>query len=429
MQYSEVLDFLFSQLPMYQRAGKVAYKANLDNTHRLDDYFNNPHKKFKTIHVAGTNGKGSVSHCLTSVLMEAGYKVGLYTSPHLKDFRERIKINGDCISEDEVVDFVNEHQGIIKEVQPSFFEMTVAMAFQYFAKQEVDVAVIEVGLGGRLDSTNVIRPEVSVITNIGLDHTALLGDTLELIAIEKAGVIKPDTPVVIGESNEITKPIFNEVASRNSAPIYYTDQEWDIPVAMNGVDATQVLQVYKKDKLIYADLKLDLLGVYQQKNIKTVLQTIDVIGSKGFLIGENHIYAGLKNVIRNTGLMGRWQVLGANPAIICDTGHNVEGVSQLVEQIKQTAHKNLHIVWGMVNDKDITKVLQLLPANANYYFAKPNIPRGLDAEELNREAQKVGLQALVCTSVNDAVKKAKKNAASNDLIFIGGSTFVVAEVV
>ncbi len=428
MQYKEVLDFLFSQLPMYQRTGAIAYKANLDNTHKLDTYFNHPHTKFKTIHVAGTNGKGSVSHSIASILYEAGYKVGLYTSPHLKDFRERIKINGICISENEVVDFVEKHQTFIAELQPSFFEMTVAMAFHYFEKQKVDVAVIEVGLGGRLDSTNIISPQCTVITNIGLDHTALLGDTIEKIAIEKAGTIKANTPVVIGETNETTKLIFDKIAQDNSAPIFYADKEYSIPVAMNGVDASQILQIYKDNVLHYPDLKLDLLGKYQQKNIKTILKTIDVLNVGNFKIARKDIYAGVNHVVANTGLMGRWQILGANPAIICDTGHNAEGVSELVEQLAHTPYKNLLMVWGMVNDKDIDKVLQILPKEADYYFAKADIPRGLDAELLKNQAQKYGLKGDNYLSVGEALRKAKKNAGPNDLIFIGGSTFIVAEV-
>ncbi len=428
MQYKEVLDFLFSQLPMYQRTGAVAYKANLDNTHKLDAHFNHPHTKFKTIHIAGTNGKGSVSHGVASVLQQAGYKVGLYTSPHLKDFRERIKINGICIPEDEVVDFVEKHQSIIKQIQPSFFEMTVAMAFHHFENQKVDVAVIEVGLGGRLDSTNIIMPQCSVITNIGLDHTALLGDTIEKITIEKAGVIKAGIPVVIGETHETTKLIFDKIAQDNAASIFYADKEYSIPVAMNGVDANQILQIYKDNVSHYPDLKLDLLGKYQQKNIKTILKTVDVLNEGNFEIGRKDIYAGISNVVANTGLMGRWQILGANPAIICDTGHNAEGVAELVAQIAQIPFKRLHMVWGMVNDKDIDKVLQILPKDAEYYFAKADIPRGLYAEKLKSEAQKQGLKGDYYPSVAEALRKAKKNAGSNDLIFIGGSTFIVAEV-
>ncbi|GAF05622.1 bifunctional folylpolyglutamate synthase/dihydrofolate synthase [Saccharicrinis fermentans] len=429
MLYKEVLEFLFSQLPMYQRTGKVAYKANLDNTHQLDDYFEHPHTSYKTIHIAGTNGKGSVSHALSSILQEAGYSVGLYTSPHLKDFRERIKINGICIPEKEVIDFIEKHQSFIQQLKPSFFEMTVAMAFQYFKKKMVDVAIIEVGLGGRLDSTNIINPECSVITNIGLDHVALLGDTIEKIAREKGGIIKPETPVIIGESNSLTESIFTEIAHENNAPIYFSDKDYSIPVAMNGIDGTQIFQVYKDKHLHYADLKLDLLGMYQQKNIKTVLKAIDVLMEKNFNIQTSHLYEGIGNVVKNTGLMGRWQILDANPAIICDTGHNQEGVQELVKQIAQTPYKSLHMVWGMVNDKDLNSILPLLPKQAQYYFAKPNIPRGLDAQILKMEAEKIGLSGETYPSIADALKKAKKNSSPNDLIFIGGSTFVVAEVI
>ncbi len=429
MTYKEVLDFMFSQLPMYQRTGKAAYKANLDNTLKLDQHFNHPHKNYKTIHVAGTNGKGSVSHSLASVLQTSGLKVGLYTSPHLKDFRERIKINGQCIPETDVISFIAENKTIIEDIQPSFFEMTVAMAFDYFSKSKVDIAVIEVGLGGRLDSTNIIEPECSVITNIGLDHTSLLGNTLELIAAEKAGIIKNSTPVIIGEHNDLTKPAFLSTASKHNAPIYFASEEYDIPVAMRSIDNRQIFQIYHKNALTFKDLKLDLLGIYQKKNIKTVLKTIDVLKYIGLSISENDIYTGLNNVVKNTGLMGRWQILGANPAIICDTGHNEDGVKDIVEQLSNTAYKNLHIIWGMVNDKDITAVLKLLPKDAQYYFVKPNIPRGLDAKELKNEAEKYGLSGNAYADLQEAIKKTKKNSSTNDLIFIGGSTFVVADVV
>ncbi len=429
MTYQEVLEFMFSQLPMYQRTGKVAYKANLDNTLKLDEYFNHPHQKFKTIHVAGTNGKGSVSHCLASVLQMAGYNVGLYTSPHLKDFRERIKINGKCIAEQDVIDFISENQIMIEDVKPSFFEMTVAMAFDFFAKSKVDVAVIEVGLGGRLDSTNIIQPECSVITNIGLDHTALLGNTIDLIAKEKAGVIKNDVPVVVGEHNSVTKPIFKSIALNNNAPIYFASEEYDIPVSMRTIDNKQIFQVYKGEDCVYENLQLDLLGLYQKKNLKTILTTIEVLKEEKFSINIDDIYNGLKNVVENTGLLGRWQILGANPAIICDTGHNEDGVRDIVEQLNNTAFQNLHIIWGMVNDKDINSVLQLLPQNAQYYFVTPTIPRGLEAKELKKVAKKYGLLGNEYSDISEALKKSKKNASSNDLIFIGGSTFVVADVV
>jgi len=429
MNYKETLDFLFSQLPMYQRSGAVAYKANLDNTKKLDAYFGQPHEQFKSIHVAGTNGKGSVSHCLASVLQEAGYKVGLYTSPHLKDFRERIKINGLCISEEDVVDFVTDHKKIIEEIKPSFFEMTVAMAFKYFADCKVDIAIVEVGLGGRLDSTNIITPECSVITNIGLDHTALLGDNLGAIAIEKAGVIKPNIPVVIGAIHSETKNVFIEKANAGNSEIRFAEEIYSSPVVMNGIDARQIFQVYKDGKLEFENLKLDLLGHYQKKNLITVLTVLDVMIANGYAITSKDIYNGLCDVVKNTGLMGRWQVLGANPQIICDTGHNKEGVEELMQQLLSTAFDKLHIVWGMVNDKDVDNVLKLLPKDATYYFARPNIPRGLDAVELQSSAKKYGLMGKVYDSVDEAKKGAKKNASHNDLIFIGGSTFVVAEVV
>ncbi len=429
MEYQEVLDFLFSQLPMYQRSGQVAYKANLDNTHRLDEYFDHPHKKFKTIHVAGTNGKGSVSHCLASVLQTKGMKVGLYTSPHLKDFRERIKINGMCIPEDNVISFVEENIAVIQEVKPSFFEMTVAMAFKYFADQKVDIAVVEVGLGGRLDSTNIVHPVCSVITNIALDHVALLGNTLELIAFEKSGIMKNDVPVVVGEYVPETKPVFERVARDKKSRIIYAQDIYDVPLAMRGTDMKQIFQVYKEEEIRHRDLKIDLLGFYQKKNIKTVLATIDVLNENGFGISDKVIYSGISKVVDNTGLMGRWQVLGVNPLIVCDTGHNTDGVKYVVEQIINTPYEKLHMVWGMVNDKDINGVLKLLPKDARYYFARPDIPRGMDSVELLKMAENYELHGDACESVTDALKKAKKNSGPNDLIFIGGSTFVVAEVV
>ncbi len=424
--YQEVLDYLFSQLPMYQRTGKVAYKANLNNTLKLDEYFHHPHQSYKTIHVAGTNGKGSVSHCLASILQEAGLRVGLYTSPHLKDFRERIKINGSTIEESEVIDFVEQHKAIIQEVKPSFFEMTVAMAFDHFKRKKVDIAVIEVGLGGRLDSTNIIKPICSVITNIGLDHVALLGDSIAKIAVEKAGIIKGNIPVVIGETSIVTKPVFVEKSNEVGADIYFADEEYDIPVAMNSVRNTQILKVYRNNSVEYEDLELDLLGHYQKKNIKTVLKTIEILDID---ISEKQIRDGFSKVVKNTGLLGRWQILGANPAVICDTGHNEEGVREIMQQIKKTAYKQLNVIWGMVNDKDISTVLALLPKDAKYYWVKPNIPRGMEAEVLQNEAQLCGLVGECFNSVREALENAKKSSCSNDLIFIGGSTFVVAEVV
>jgi len=429
MNYKETLDWLFNQLPMYQRQGKAAYKANLDNTLELDNYFDHPHRKFKSIHVAGTNGKGSVSHMLASVLYESGYKVGLYTSPHLKDFRERIKVNGTMVSEEFVVQFVHDHQNKFKEIQPSFFEMTVAMAFDYFEKQKVDVAIVEVGMGGRLDSTNIINPDISVITNIGLDHTAFLGNTLEEIAHEKAGIIKNNIPVIIGQNQPETKPVFEKIAKSKNTTLYFADEYYQIDYEMLSLDNKQVFNIKSNDKIVFDKLKLDLLGIYQKKNILTVLKAIDLLVDLDYKIDKNTIYKGLSETIQNTGLKGRWQILDVNPLVICDTGHNQDGITLIVNQINKTPHKNLHIVFGVVDDKNIDRILDLLPQNARYYFTKAKIPRALDQKILKEKAKKYNLLGDSYGNVTDAVKNAKKNAGLNDLIFIGGSTFVVAEVV
>jgi len=426
--YQQAIDFLFNQLPMYQRIGKSAYKANLDNTLAFDQYFDHPHRQFKTVHVAGTNGKGSVSHLLASILAEAGYKTGLYTSPHLKDFRERIRINGEMISETEVVDFVNQHHAIIEALQPSFFEMTVAMAFDYFARQKVDVAIIEVGLGGRLDSTNIITPCLSIITNIAFDHTALLGNTLAQIAGEKAGIIKPAIPVVIGQKHPETEPVFEQKAKELNSPILFADDYYSIDYSMQTAHFEQVFQVYKDDILTYQNLTTALPGWYQRKNAKTVLTAIDQLNKQNWHISTAHIYNGFKNVVHNTELMGRWQILGTNPLMICDTGHNEDGINQIVAQLKETPYKKLHFVIGMVNDKEIDNVLKLLPTDAFYYFTQASIPRALDVAILAQKAKLFNLNGLQFTSVQEAFEAAKKNAAINDLIFIGGSNFVVAEV-
>ncbi|MBI9054572.1 MAG: bifunctional folylpolyglutamate synthase/dihydrofolate synthase [Bacteroidales bacterium] len=429
MNYKETLDWLFNQLPMYQRQGKAAYKADLDNTLELDKYFGHPHKKFKSIHIAGTNGKGSVSHMLASVLQESGYKVGLYTSPHLKDFRERIKINGEMISEEFVVDFVRKHSSKFEEIKPSFFEMTVAMAFDYFAKEKIDVAVVEVGMGGRLDSTNIILPELSIITNIGLDHTVFLGDTLEKVAYEKAGIIKKNTSAIIGETQKETKDVFNQIAQENSSEIFFADKLFSIDYEMLSMDNKQVFNIKSNNQIVYENLKLDLLGSYQKKNVISVLKGIDLLAEKDFEINKESVFRGLSNVIKNTGLMGRWQILGVNPLTICDTGHNQEGMSLVIKQINQTPHKDLHFVLGVVDDKDLAKILKLLPKTAKYYFTKAQIPRALDHDLLKNKAENWNLKGDSYKSVQEALKNAKKNAGLNDLIFIGGSTFVVAEVV
>jgi dihydrofolate synthase/folylpolyglutamate synthase len=429
MNYKETLYWLFNQLPMYQRQGKAAYKANLDNTLDLDKYFGHPHKKFKSIHVAGTNGKGSVSHMLASVLQESGYKVGLYTSPHLKDFRERIKINGQIISEDFVVQFVHEHGQKFEGIKPSFFEMTVAMAFEYFSVENIDIAVVEVGMGGRLDSTNIINPELSVITNIGLDHTSFLGNSLGEIAIEKAGIIKKNTPVIIGQTQDETKSVFDKIANQNNSEIIYADQRLNIDYEMLSLDNKQVFNIKQDDQIIYENLKLDLLGNYQKKNVLTVLTAIEILNQKSFNISKESIYTGLENVIKNTGLLGRWQMLGVNPLIICDTGHNEDGITHVIKQLEQTPHENLHFIFGVVDDKNIETILEMLPKKAMYYFTKADLPRALDQEILKEKALKYQLNGSSYKTVSEALKNAKKNASLNDLIFIGGSTFVVAEVV
>ena len=429
MTYHETLEWLFNQLPMYQREGKAAYKDNLDNTLALDNYFHHPHTKFKSIHVAGTNGKGSVSHMLASVLQEVGYKVGLYTSPHLKDFRERIKINGEMIPKNHVVDFFDQHRGIFEKIQPSFFEMTVVLAFDYFAQNNIDIAVVEVGMGGRLDSTNIIQPELSVITNIGFDHTQFLGDTLEKIAKEKAGIIKEKTPVIIGETQPETKPVFLAAAKQKKAEIYFAGQNYFIDYAMQSVDFMQVYNIKdKQGKIVFRNLILDLLGAYQQKNVLTALMVIEQLQKSGMNIQESHVYQGMAKVVKNTGLLGRWQVLNYKPLTIADTGHNTEGLNYIFEQIKQTPHKHLHVVFGVVNDKNIEKMLGILPRQATYYFTRANISRALDEKILAEKATFAGLIGETYPNVQMALANAKKNAEDNDLIFIGGSTFVVAEV-
>jgi dihydrofolate synthase/folylpolyglutamate synthase len=389
---------------MYQRQGKAAYKANLDNIELLAAHLGNPQNDFKSIHVAGTNGKGSTSHMLASVLQEAGYKVGLYTSPHLKDFRERIRINGKPVSKQFVMGFVKKHKAFFEANNLSFFEMTVGMAFTSFAKEKVDIAIVEVGLGGRLDATNIITPELSVITNIGMDHTQFLGDTLEKIAAEKAGIIKEGVPVVIGEFQKETEGVFSTLSRKRNAPL---------------------IKAYEFDSL---PMQSDLKGDYQKHNIKTVQVTIAQLQKKGWAIGIQHIAKGLKDVTGNTGLLGRWQELGTSPKIICDTGHNKEGLRYVIEQIGRERFDRLHMVLGVVSDKDLVSILPLFPKRATYYFCKPNVPRGMEVQKLRKEAGNYGLIGKAYPSVGDALEKAKRNAGEKDLVFVGGSTFVVAEI-
>ena len=430
MNYSDTLDYLFTQLPMFQRSGPAAYKSSLENTFILDAHYGHPHQKFKTIHVAGTNGKGSVSHMLAAVLQSAGYKTGLYTSPHLKDFRERIRINGEMIPESAVSEWVENYMSKNEKwkIDPSFFELTVAMTFDYFAQQEVDIAVIEVGLGGRLDSTNIITPEVSVITNIGLDHTDLLGNTIEKIAFEKAGIIKENIPVVIGETQFGTKSVFEKKANSLNAPIFFADHEYQAVYSTLTMDGMQKVRVEKNGDNVLNGLQLDLQGIYQLKNLPTVLKTLDILSDKGWEIAEKNIFGGLKSTIRSTGLKGRWQILGNNPRIVCDTGHNEDGIKMVLKQIENTAFKTLHFVFGTVGDKDPGNVLRILPKDAVYYFTRANIPRALDEKELTQKAATFGLRGTAYSSVAEALRTARQNADKNDFIYIGGSTFVVAEV-
>jgi len=424
--YTGALDYLYTTLPMFQRIGSIAYKADLTNTLRLCEAVGNPQSKFKSIHVAGTNGKGSTSHMLASVFQSAGYKTGLYTSPHLKDFTERIKINGLPVLPDYIVDFVNRMEKVLNEVKPSFFETTVAMAFEYFAKEEVDIAIIEVGLGGRLDSTNVITPELSVITNIGWDHKDILGDTLEKIASEKAGIIKQNVPVVISEKQTGIESIFREKAQTEYAPIYFAVDHYKIERfdQQDGV----ILRVSKDGDILFDSLKLPLQGYYQQKNMAGVLKAIELMQHQGWKISEEAIQHGLLHTTQQTGLKGRWQKLGDKPLVICDTGHNQDGMQEIVKQIKAQRYAKLHMVIGMVKDKDINAVLKLLPTEAEYYFCEAKIPRALNASILKEQARAVGLQGIEIKDVNEAIQEARRRATPDDMIFIGGSTFVVAEI-
>ena len=404
MNYLKTVNWLFNQLPIYQSQGKSAYKKDLYNTLLLADYLKNPENNFKSIHVGGTNGKGSCSHMLASVLQEAGYKVGLYTSPHLKDYRERIKINGKDISKQFIMEFVKKHKAFFEENSLSFFEMTVGLAFEYFAKEKVDIAIIEVGLGGRLDSTNIIIPELSVITNIGLDHVQFLGNTLSKIAFEKAGIIKQNIPVVIGETHDETEAIFHKKAKEQKSKIYFADQ------------------------IVNKVLDSDLKGSYQDNNIKTVMKSIEVLKASGFNISNKVLKSGLLNVVKNTNLIGRWQLLGENPKIVCDTAHNKEGLTYTMRQLKDECLADIHIVFGVVSDKDLEKIIDILPKSAKYYLCKPNVLRGLDTEKLARVFEDNKYKYKGYNSVEKAYLAAKSNANQKDCIYIGGSTFVVAEI-
>ena len=428
MNYSETLNWMFNKLPMYQRIGASAYKADLNTTINIINHLDNPQDSFKSIHIAGTNGKGSTSHSLASVFQEAGYKTGLYTSPHLRDFRERIRINGEMIPENEVVDFIGKHKDKLEELELSFFEMTVAMAFDYFRKEKVDIAIIEVGMGGRLDSTNVIKPELCVITNISLDHVKFLGENEEQIAAEKAGIIKPEIPVVIGETQEGSKDVFIKTAKEKNSPIFFADKIMDCRKDNTYSLDYQQFDIYKNNESYLKELKYPLLGNYQKKNLATVICALDILRDS-FKIEEKHIVNGLANVIKNTSLMGRWQVINKNPLAIADTGHNVAGINEVNRQLAETKYNKLHFVLSVVNDKDIDGILQLLPKEAEYYFCKADIPRGLSADILFEKATNSGLKGKVYESVRNAYSSALANAQEGDLVFVGGSNFTVAEVV
>lgn len=426
MTYNQTLDYLYARLPMYQRIGPAAYKADLDNTIRITDHLGKPQQKLKCIHVAGTNGKGSSSHMIAAILQTAGYKTGLYTSPHLIDFRERIKINGKMIPKKVVVDFVEQHKTVLENIQPSFFEWTFAIALDYFAAEEVDVAVIEVGLGGRLDSTNIITPKTCLITNISMDHMNLLGDSLRKISFEKAGIIKPRVPVVISQYQSVTAPVFNAVAKENKAPIEYADKNYKVLGSEQTKGLLRVkLQNRMNNQIEYYEL--DLTGLYQTKNLLGVLNSMEYVKKAGFIVEEEHVKLALKQVVKLTGLKGRWQKLADKPLTMADTGHNEEGIKQVLENIAAIRYKKLHMVIGMVNDKEIEKLLAQLPKQATYYFVKASIPRAQDEKVLLKQAAQFDLKGQAFESVEMGVKAAKKAAGKDDLIFIGGSTFVVAD--
>ncbi len=449
MTYQETLEYLFSMLPAYHRVGAAAYKADLAVTLELDRYFGHPHNRYRTIHVAGTNGKGSVSHMIASVLQEAGYRTGLYTSPHLKDFRERIRVDGEMISEEEVISFIGQHEALISSITPSFFEMTVAMAFDWFARQEVDIAVIETGMGGRLDSTNIITPMLSVITNIGHDHMEFLGDTLAAVAGEKAGIIKRGVPVVIGECQPEISGVFTTRAGMMDAPILFADRHyccrlepWQPGTAQRhyllvGVDGDRSSGCQEPPSLsegvkmkVSGSLRLSgttpLPGEVQHKNIQTVAAAVEQL-TPHLGLTDDHLVRGVAGVMANTGLMGRWQVLAHDPLTICDTGHNREGLEQVIRQLMSLGRERLHMVIGLVNDKDTDIILPLFPAEAEYYFTRASVPRALSPEVLKSRAAAYGLKGDAWPSVDKALSAALAAAGSDDLVFIGGSTFVVAD--
>lgn len=425
MTYNEATTYLFNSAPLFQNIGAGAYKEGLSNTKALDSRYGHPHRSYRTIHVGGTNGKGSVSHTLAAILQCAGYKVGLYTSPHLADFRERIRVNGQMIPEQRVIDFVTEEKAFFEPLHPSFFELATALAFLYFKEEKVDVAVIEVGLGGRLDCTNIINPELSVITNISKDHVQFLGDTPTQIAKEKAGIIKPGTPVVIGETNNNieVRNVFITKSKEVDTSIKFADEESEI---LHSFTQPQGGREYQTKN--WGVFNGELGGDCQEKNTATILCAVQTLIEQGYNIKDKHVHEGIAKVCSLTGLMGRWQRLGNEPLAICDTGHNIGGMQYIVGQLASTPHEKLHFVIGMVNDKDIEGVLGILPKDAEYYFTQASVQRALSAESLAEKAEKVGLKGVVITDVKEAYKKARQNATKDDLIFVGGSTFVVADL-
>lgn len=423
MDYEGTLNFLYEQLPVFQREGKSAYKANLNNTHALDAYFKFPHLSYKTIHVAGTNGKGSVSHMLASVLQTAGFKVGLYTSPHLLDMRERMKVNGQMASKKYVVEFVAQHMEIIEEIKPSFFELMVMMAFQYFKEEKVDIAIVEVGMGGRLDSTNVITPLLSVITNIGLDHIQFLGNTISQIAGEKGGIIKSGVPVIIGERKVESECVFKNITKEKGSSLIFAEDEFVFQSSKNGVYRQEIAFLHNTELKSYS---IDLLGDYQKKNVATALTALEVL-KKNIKFSSKHILHGLAHVVTETGLFGRWQVLAKNPYVVCDTGHNKEGLRYVISQLLEVKCEKIHLILGLVSEKNPEHILRLFPPNAHFYFTKADIPRAMDTAELASAAKSVNLKYVETHGVKHAVQEVLKNANENDLVFIGGSTFVVAE--
>lgn len=422
MTYQETITYLYNSAPLFQNIGQGAYKEGLSNTYALDEYFGHPHRTFRTLHVAGTNGKGSCSHTLAAVLQAAGYKVGLYTSPHLVDFRERIRINGIPIEESFVVDFVAQHRTFFEPLHPSFFELTTAMAFHYFAEQKVDVAVIEVGLGGRLDCTNIISPDLTIITNISFDHVGFLGNTLDKIAHEKAGIIKPKTPIIIGEHNEETRPVFMTEATEKQAPITFAQAA---PMVQSK-DSSANYDIYQT--LPYQDLQVELRGYCQEKNVNTLLHAINELQHIGYNINEEAVRKGFTHVCQLTGLMGRWQQLNDSPRLVCDTGHNIGGFQYIVPQILAQPCQQLRIVFGMVNDKDINAVLSLMPKHATYYFTQASVARALPSPELQTLAAKHDLHGTTYTTVAQATRAALSEACNSDFIYVGGSSFIVADL-